>query len=110
MIAGYICTCVGHQTQITYKESKIGSTIADYAVKVFLTLKKLKKKIVKFSPSGSDERQYCSIGYNLPVGSLMRVPYGAYKEYHTSLDNNKIINFTSMYETIKIYKKVFNFI
>ncbi len=111
LIAGYICTCVGHQTQITYKESKIGSTIADYAVKkVFLTLKKIRKKILKFSPSGSDERQYCSIGYNLPVGSLMRVPYGLYKEYHTSLDNKKIINFSSMYETILIYKKVFKFI
>jgi aminopeptidase-like protein len=109
LLAGYICTCVGHKSQITYKESKIGVSVADLAAKKVLSkIKYLKKKFLKFSPSGSDERQYCSIGYNLPVGSLMRIPYGKYKEYHTSLDNKKIINFNSMYETILIYKKIFN--
>ena len=111
LVAGYICTCVGHNSIITYKKSKLGSSFADFSVENFLNKKKkLKKKIINFSPSGSDERQYCSLGYNLPVGSLMRKPYGKYKEYHTSLDNKKLISFNSMFETIKIYKNIFKFI
>lgn len=111
LFAGYICTCVGHKSQISYKESKLGTSVGDIAAKKVLSkIKNIKKNYLKFSPSGSDERQYCSIGYNLPVGSLMRIPYGKYKEYHTSLDNKKIINFNSMFETIMIYKKIFNFL
>tara|TARA_B100001094_G_C18139977_1_gene777268 strand:+ start:285 stop:1667 length:1383 start_codon:yes stop_codon:yes gene_type:complete len=111
LVAGYICNCVGHNSQITYKKTKKGSTLADVAAEYVLKkVIKFKKKIINFSPSGSDERQYCSLGYNLPVGSLMRVPYGKYKEYHTSLDNKKIISFESMIGTIQIYKKIFKFI
>ena len=44
-------------------------------------------KVVEFSPYGYDERQYCSPGFNLPVGRLSRTPYGEYPQYHTSADN-----------------------
>ncbi len=44
-------------------------------------------RIEDFSPYGYDERQYCSPGFNLPVGCFMRTPHGQYPEYHTSADN-----------------------
>jgi len=110
LIAGFICTCVGHNSSFTYKRSKLNNSITNIAVEEIFKKTKVKSKVLKFSPSGSDERQYCSIGYNLPIGSLMRVPYGKYKEYHTSLDNKDLISFNGMYETINMYKKIFNYI
>ena len=54
-------------------------------------------------PLGSDERQYCSIGFNLPVGSLMRTMYGKYSEYHTSLDNKEFISEKALNDSIQAY-------
>jgi aminopeptidase-like protein len=47
--------------------------------------------IIDFSPYGYDERQYCSPGFNLPVGRLSRTPGGKYPEYHTSADNLEFV-------------------
>ena len=44
-------------------------------------------EIMDFSPYGYDERQFCSPGFNLPVGCFMRTPHGQFPEYHTSADS-----------------------
>ena len=90
MLAGFVCNSIGYKNFISYKKSKISNSIGDLAIiNVLKKIKNNKIKISKFYVNGSDERQYCSLGYNLPVGTLMSAPDHKYKEYHTSLDNKK---------------------
>lgn len=106
LAAGYVLTCVGDKGSFTYKESRDGQTLADRAAKSVLK-EHGDHTIVPFFPDGgSDERQYCSPGFNLPVGSLMRTMYGKYKEYHTSLDNKTFISFDALLETLNVYWEI----
>lgn len=103
LIAGYQITCIGDSGKFTYKCSRRGHSIAD-RVALRVLQKTGKHIILPFNPSnGSDERQYCSPGFNLPVGSLMRTMYGCYPEYHTSLDNKSFISFNAMAKSLRIY-------
>ena len=106
MAAGYVVNCVGHGNLYTYKKSRRGNTLADRAALNVLKHQKLPYEVVDFFPDGSDERQYCSPGFNFPVGLIMRTMYGQYKEYHTSLDNKEIISFKAMMETVNTYFEV----
>ncbi|MBW5448359.1 DUF4910 domain-containing protein [Cohnella sp. CFH 77786] len=101
--AGYVVTCVGHGESFTYKKSKRGDTLADKAALHVLKQSGKPYKIVEWNPFGSDERQYCSEGFRLPVGSLMRTMYGEYPEYHTSLDNRSLISEQVLQETADMY-------
>jgi aminopeptidase-like protein len=103
VIAGYILTCCGDSSPLTYKLSKKENSLADRVAKHVLKNQEIPFNIIPFSVGGSDERQYCSPGFNMPVGSLMRSVYQTYKEYHTSLDNKSFISFQSMLETIDLY-------
>jgi len=53
-------------------------------------------RIIDFMPYGYDERQFCSPGFDLPVGSFMRTPHGEYPEYHTSADNLDLVSPSSL--------------
>jgi len=101
--AGYVLTCCGDPGDFTYKRSKRGDSLADRAAEHVLRHSGKAHRILDFEIGGSDERQYCSAGFNLPVGSLMRTPYKEYKEYHTSLDNKSFISFSALQETIDMY-------
>ncbi|MBP1993977.1 DUF4910 domain-containing protein [Paenibacillus eucommiae] len=101
--AGYVVTCVGHGESFTYKKSKRGDTLADKAALHVLHKTAASSKILEWSPFGSDERQYCSQAFNLPVGSLMKTMYGDYPEYHTSLDNRELISEKAMKEAVDTY-------
>ncbi|KPA15529.1 peptidase M28 [Candidatus Magnetomorum sp. HK-1] len=107
LIAGYVMTCLGDNGDFTYVVSRKENTLADRAAKI--VLRDLgKHTILPFNPgdTGSDERQYCSPGFDLPVGSLMRTMYRLYPEYHTSLDNKDFICFKSMADSVKTYLKI----
>lgn len=106
LIAGYVLTCLGDRGPFTYKLSRDGQSLADRAAR--LILRDIgKHQIVPFVPHmGSDERQYGSPGFNLPVGSLMRTMYGCYPEYHTSDDNKTFISFEAMEESLGAYVSI----
>jgi len=108
--AGYVVTCAGDDGIFNYKKSRQGNTIADKAAELALEQIKFEYNIHDFFPYGSDERQYCSSGFNLPVGSLMRSMYSNYPEYHTSEDNKSFISFLALSESIKIYFEIIKII
>ncbi len=84
---GLVVTCVGDPGMSTYKRSRLGDAEIDRVVEYVLKSSDEAYEISDFSPYGYDERQYCSPGFNLPVGCLQRTPHGQYPEYHTSADN-----------------------
>lgn len=101
--AGYVITCVGDRGDLTYKRSKRDTSLADRVAEHVLRHSGKPHRVIPFAVGGSDERQYCSPGFNLPVGSLMRTPYQQFAEYHTSLDNRDFISFNHLTDTVDAY-------
>ncbi len=102
IVAGYNISCVGDNKAYSYLPSIKGDTISD---KMALhVLENVCSNFVKYSflDRGSDERQYCSPGVDLPVASIMRTKYGKYKEYHTSLDNLDFISSEGLYGSYEV--------
>jgi aminopeptidase-like protein len=106
LFAGYVLTCLGIDARFTLKRSRRGDTVADRAALHALSGLREPPRVLDFFPSGSDERQYCSPGFNLPVASVMRSLYGEYPEYHTSLDNRELISIAALRESIDIYENI----
>jgi aminopeptidase-like protein len=105
LVAGYVVTCIGDPAPFTLKRSRRGNSLADRAAEYVLA-ELPKSRIVDFFPSGSDERQYCSPGFNLPVASVMRSMYTTYPAYHTSLDNRDFVSFAAMAESVDVYERI----
>ncbi len=87
IVGGFNLSCLGDDRSFSYLPSRNGNTISDIISKH--VLKWLDKNFIEYTwlDRGSDERQYCAPGIDLPVASIMRSKYGKYPEYHTSLDN-----------------------
>lgn len=105
---GLVISGVGDTGNFTYKKSRRENTIIDKTVEYVLSSNYENFTIENFSPYGYDERQYCSPGYNLPMGRLSRTPYGTYYQYHTSADNLSFISSSSLQETINIILEIVN--
>ena len=88
---GLVLTGFGDPGPFTYKRSRRGNAAIDRIVPHVILGHYPRARIDDFSVYGYDERQFCSPGFNLPVGRLTRTPYGEYPEYHTSADNLQFI-------------------
>lgn len=87
IVAGFNITCVGDNRAYSYLPSRNGDTLSDVMAKH--VLKWTDSNYVKYdwSDRGSDERQYCAPGIDLPIASILRTKFEKYPEYHTSLDD-----------------------
>ncbi len=103
---GLVVVCVGDAGKFSYKTSRQGDALIDRAAKHVLTSEKESFHLIEFFPYGYDERQYCSPGFNLAVGSLSRSTHGKFPEYHSSADNLSFVNAKQIAESLSIYMKV----
>ncbi len=85
--SGLVLTGIGNDEHFHYKKSRRGDAWIDRAMSCVLRHLDPGAEVLDFSPFGYDERQFCSPGFNLPVGCLMRGVWGTFPEYHTSADN-----------------------
>src|SRR3984957_1962403 len=99
---GLVLTCLGDSAGFHYKKSRRGDAEIDRAMAQVLRHSGEPSEILNFSPYGYDERQYCSPGFNLPVGCLMRSVWGTFPEYHTSADNLDFIRPAKMAASLRV--------
>jgi len=105
---GFVLTGIGDAGSFTYKRSRRGDAEIDHVMAQVLKQAGEPYKLIDFSPYGYDERQYCSPGFNLPVGCLMRTPHGEYPEYHTSADSLDFIKPQSLVGSLRHCLAVIN--
>jgi aminopeptidase-like protein len=103
---GLVVTCVGDSGCLHYKRSRQGNAEIDRAVIKALRDRRQELQVRDFSPYGYDERQYCSPGFNLPVGSLTRSPHGSFPQYHTSADNLDFVRPEALADSFAAYLSV----
>lgn len=99
---GFVAACLGDPGPFTYKKSRRGDADIDKAMLSVLRDSGRPFRTIDFVPYGYDERQYGSPGFDLPVGCLMRTPYGEYPEYHTSADNLNLVGPMQLGESLSI--------
>jgi aminopeptidase-like protein len=103
---GLVLAGVGDRGGFHYKKSRRGDAEIDRASAHVLRCSGASYEVLDFSPYGYDERQYCSPGFNLPVGCLMRSVWGTFPEYHTSADNLDFIQPDKLAESLSICEAI----
>jgi aminopeptidase-like protein len=98
---GLVLACVGDRGGLSYKKTRRGNAEIDRATLHVLEHSGQPYNVRDFSPFGYDERQYCSPGFNLPVGCLNRTPHGKFIEYHTSGDNLEFVSPEALVDTFE---------
>tara|TARA_B100001121_G_C18698551_1_gene626201 strand:+ start:6068 stop:7324 length:1257 start_codon:yes stop_codon:yes gene_type:complete len=105
VLAGFNISCVGDERAYSIIHSRKGNTLADFALLSAIRDKKNFKKY-SFLDRGSDERQYCSVGVDLPVVGFCKSRYGSFSEYHTSLDNFKVVTEKGLKDSLQVLTNI----
>ncbi|HOY18044.1 MAG TPA: DUF4910 domain-containing protein [Haliscomenobacter sp.] len=103
---GLVASLLGDAGGFTYKRSRRGDAEIDKVAEYVLKHSGHPYQVFDFFPYGYDERQFCSPGFNLPVGNLTRSPFGGYPEYHTSGDNLQLIQAQYLNDSFDIYHQI----
>src|SRR5271163_1827479 len=106
IVHGLVLSCLGDAGGITYKQSRRGNASIDRIVAHVLRHDGVPYRVTPFVPYGYDERQYCSPGFDLPVGCLMRTPNGEYPEYHSSADNLSLLRPESLAHSLAVLLRI----
>ena len=105
VICGFNLTCIGDNYNYSFLNTRYGDTLTDKLIEnVFSKRLKVFNKY-SYIERGSDERQFCSPGIDLPIVTIMRSKFGEYKEYHTSLDDLNFISEEGLEGGYKIVKE-----
>jgi len=104
--AGLVLTGLGDRGRLTYKRSRQGRAAVDRAACLVLGQSSPPGRVLEFSPYGYDERQFCSPGFDLPVGRLSRTPYGDYPEYHTSADDLEFVSAEALGDSFEKTRRI----
>tara|TARA_B100001057_G_scaffold489285_1_gene575265 strand:- start:1542 stop:2831 length:1290 start_codon:yes stop_codon:yes gene_type:complete len=111
VIGGYNLSCIGDERGHSCMFSKYSNSLSDEAIiQAYKNLKIKNYKVYSFLERGSDERQYNSPGIDLPIASIFRTKYGKYPEYHTSLDNFKLVTLMGVKGGFKVAKEAIEII
>jgi aminopeptidase-like protein len=106
---GLTVSCVGDPGPLRYKRSRRGDTLVDRAAAV--VLREITGSLVRdWEPLGGDERQFCSPGFNLPVGTFSRTPHGLFPQYHSSADDLALVTPTSLGEAFRTVLEIIDVI
>ena len=102
LAGGLVVGLLGDPADLTYKRSRRGDSATDRAVELVLKRHAGSSRVIDFEPYGYDERQFCSPGFDLPVGRITRSPNGAYREYHTSNDDLSLVQPDAIAESLRV--------
>lgn len=107
LVAGLVLTCLGGpEKKLSYKKTRRGNALIDNVVQHVDENMTPNFQFRPFDTRGSDERQYCSPGFNLPVGQFARTVYTEYDGYHNSMDNKEFMKIESLVDSANIIEQV----
>lgn len=103
---GIVASLLGDAGAFTYKKSRRETAEIDQVTAYVLKNSELPYQLKDYFPYGYDERQFCSPGFDLPIGNLSRSQFGSFPEYHTSADNMDFIEPKYLTESYEVYQRI----